>query len=175
MNKPTKTTRFLAATLAIGGIAGVANIAWLLYLNFGVIYFGPAGVGVREFLLFSFAGLFVWAGVTGVLAWRTPNGRKWAVIVFASQIPVFNLPALKFWWLTGAQLLPYLALGSRSDFGTIATPQFYWHIGAAFSVRLFGTAADQYYIGLNLFAVLAVILLLPAKSELPQFRAEDVF
>lgn len=171
MNQHNRITRFFAAVLAIGGIVGFANNAWMLYSGFGVVYFRPDGNGISEFLLICVAGLFVWAGVAGALAWQgTPYGRRWVLIFFASQIPFFNLPALKFWWSTGAAIGPFITLGA--DFRPTANLLFYWHLGAELFVRLFGRVTEQYFIGLNLFAVLAVILLVRAGRRFRQVRVE---
>ena len=174
MNQHDRTTRVFAAVLAIGGIFGVVSIAKALYWGIGETYFRPVGIGVGEFLLFGFAGLFVWTIDTGVAAWQgTPSGRRWAVILFASQIPVFNMPAVKFWWTSGVSLVPYITLGA--DFRPTANLNFSWLLGASYSVRLFGRATEQYFIGANLFAVLAVILLVRAWKRPRQIRVEEVF
>jgi len=100
MYQHNKTTRFFAAALMIGGIAGFVIVA-LLAMKVPFMHFW--------LILFLFFAAFMWAIYTGFRLWQgTPYGRKWAVILFASQIPVILIPGLHYQWSTGAKLVPLL-------------------------------------------------------------------
>ncbi|QEM81155.1 hypothetical protein [Halomonas binhaiensis] len=153
MNHYNKTTRFFAAMLVIGGIIGIA-IAAILGVQL-----------IRQSWLLAFpmgglAALFAWAVFTGLRLWQgTPYGRKWAAILFASQIPELTLPGLKYQWYTGAHLSPTLQFGNGS-----AGADFSANIGASGEFFI-GAGVPELVIGINLFAVLAVILLMRANHS----------
>ncbi|MCL2714694.1 MAG: hypothetical protein FWD68_08985 [Alphaproteobacteria bacterium] len=176
MNQYNKTTRFFAAVLVIGGVVGVFNIAWVIYSGFGLRYFRPEGPdknGVELWLIF-FAGMYIWALVTGLLSWQgTPYGRRWVLNLFASQIPAPILPILKFQWFTGAQCTVFLGEGTSWNGSDILN--FVVSFGAGFAARFCCGRLDEYGIGVNLFALLAVVLLVAARKRLRATRAAEVF
>lgn len=88
----------------------------------------------------------------------TSYGRRWATIIFGSQVPLLALPGLTYQWFTGAFFGPVFLLGEGNSQLTFSVT-----VGAngQFFVDGRGTAI---VFGLNLFAVLAVILLVRANK-----------
>jgi len=131
-------------------------------------------VSVAVALLFALViVLFVFALVTAVRLWQgTAFGRKWAPILFASQIPVLSLPGLRYEWYTGAPFKFIIAPGP----GLFA--KFYFtfpnRVGAGFAFNI-GAGITQYIIGVNLVAVLALVLLLRAYRAFRLREAQEVF
>ncbi|KQX98011.1 hypothetical protein ASD22_12520 [Rhodanobacter sp. Root480] len=153
MSQFNKTTRFFSVMLVAGGGVGVAMvmILGLKLLPQGWLLLVP---------LAGLAALFAWAAFTGIRLWQgTPYGRRWAPILFASQIPMFSLQGIRYQWFTGAELSPTVQLGTGSvplglSVNLGANGQFF-----------FGDEAAELFIGLNLFAVVALVLLLRANSS----------
>lgn len=139
--------------LVAGGSVGVAMvmILGLKLLPQGWLLLVP---------LAGLAALFAWAAFTGIRLWQgTPYGRRWAPILFASQIPMFSLQGIRYQWFTGVELSPTVQLGTGSvplglSVNLGANGQFF-----------FGDEAAELFIGLNLFAVVALVLLLRANSS----------
>lgn len=161
MNHFNTTTRCLAAALALGGIAGIvisvslgaqlAQQSWPVAALMGV-----------------FLVVFVWASWTGWQLWQgTPYGRKWAIVAFASQIPVLALPGLSYHWFTGLYLGTIVHLGAGFPAATFAA-----NVGA--SANFFaGQGASVFWLGINWFAVLAMVLLLRAQKAWRTVPAAD--
>ena len=147
MGQYTRTTRFFAAMLIGGGIAGIAIAAIV-----GIKIIQQNGLLIIP--MAALAVLFAWAIYIGVRLWQgTPYGRKWAPILFASQIPVLSLPGFKFQWFTGAEL------GAALQFGGSSTRLgFSANLGAN-GQFFFGTGVTESVVGVNLFAVVALVLL----------------
>ncbi|MGP1667656.1 MAG: hypothetical protein ACTS5I_17505 [Rhodanobacter sp.] len=152
MNQFNKTTRFFGAMLVGGGVVGVAMVMILSLKLF------PQGL----LLLVPLAGLtalFAWAAFTGIRLWQgTPYGRRWAPVLFASQIPVFSLQGIRYQWFTGAEL------SSTVQLGTDGLPLGLSANMGANGQFFFGNEAVELFIGLNLFAVVALVLLLRANN-----------
>jgi len=153
VNHYNKTTRFFAAMLVIGGVLGIAIVAII------------GGQLIKQHWLLAFpmgglAALFAWAAFTGSRLWQgTPYGRKWATILFASQIPVLALPGIKYQWFTGAHFGPLLQFGNgstRAEFGV--------NVGANGEFFI-GTGVTEFAIGINLFAVFALLLLVRSNNS----------
>jgi hypothetical protein len=147
-----RTTRFFAAMLIGGGAIGMAIVAII----------GFQLVQQSWLLIVPMAGLaavFAWAAFTGVRLWQgTPYGRKWAPILFASQIPVLAIPGLKYQWFTGANFGPAIQFGSGST-----EAGFSANIGANGDF-LFGPGVTECVFGINLFAIIALVLLVRSNN-----------
>lgn len=148
MKKPNKTTRFLALMLISGGALGVAIVVVL-----GLQLASQSLILVVPMLVFL--GLFGWAAYTGFRLWQGADyGLKWSPIIFAMQIPILASPALTFNWFTGVQVGPVFQFGESS-------------LGASFMLNLgangefyIGQNTAGWAVGVNLFAVVALLLLL---------------
>lgn len=145
--------RLFSAALVAGGITGVAMaILWAVRLaqrhSPGALFFG----------LFCFT--YAWAVFVGIRLWQgTAFGVRWATILFVSQIPIIALPNFRYEWFTGGYLGTTLRLSShntRVSFGA--------DLGANFQFFLSGIS-NEIVVGANLFALVALILLLQANGS----------
>lgn len=153
MSKDTIIRRSFATILIVGGA-------------FGLVIGGLAAAqvlgqdGMRAAAAGAVALAFAWAAFTGLRLWQgTPYGRKWAPILFASQIPVIALPGIQYYWYTGAYIGGSIRFGDRLS-GS--------HIGAVFgagSEFFFGPDVTGFVIGINVFAIIALILLIHANES----------
>lgn len=152
MKQYNMTTRFFAAMLMLGGVVGFISTCII----------GIPIIQQHSFLglpMVGLAALFVWSVFIGYRLWQgTPFGRKWATILFASQIPVLALPSIAFHWFTGLQLR--LVMIDRA--GDV-TANVTLGAGGAFYV---GTGVTEFMIGINVFAVIALLLLRRANKAL---------
>jgi hypothetical protein len=140
----SKSARALAALLIAGGVVGI-GIA--LLVGFQLARANVAYAGLMLLLL----ALFAWSALTGIRLWRgDPRGFKWAVILFAAQIPVVTLPGFTYEYFTGIAIkLVGGDVESALSFG----------IGATANVFV-GTEAAGVAVGVNLAAIAALALLL---------------
>ena len=153
MRHYNRTTRFFAAMLGGGGFVGMALVVFMC------VKLIQQSVLVAM-LIAALGALFAWAGLTGVRLWQgTRYGRKWAVILFASQMPVLAIPGFKYQWFTGAPFGPVLSFGgSTTNVGATI------NLGA--NAEFFvGSGMAEWAIGLNLFAAIAVVLLMRANRS----------
>ena len=153
MNQYNKITRFFAIVLVAGGIAGI--------VIFGIIGIRAIKQSWVPILLIGvLIALFLWSVFTGFRLWQgTPYGRKWAIILFASQIPILSRPGFEYRWYTGANFNLILRSVNNSvniDWGAAIGS------GCGFSI---GAGVDTIEIGVNLFAVIALILLMHANNS----------
>jgi hypothetical protein len=83
--------RIIALVLLAGGLLGLLGSALSVYHSFQqhrVI------VGVSGMIS---TALFAWCIPIGVALWRTtPNGFKWAKLLFAMQVPVFSIARFSY-------------------------------------------------------------------------------
>ena len=102
--------RIIAALEMVGGIFGIAFLAWEL-ANTQV---GGATLLVAAVVLI----IYVLSLVAGVLLWRDHKwGRLTSIIVQAIQLPKILSPILIFNICFGLDLYPYLMLGIHGLFG----------------------------------------------------------
>lgn len=154
MGNVNKIARFFAAMLVLGGAFGIALGVWLAIqaLSQSWLYI---------LVVAPFIGLFVWSLYTGIRLWRGDDyGRKWAPILFASQIPIVATPGPTVHWYTGAQFGPALTFAGEAFEATLsanvgANGQFFWASGS-----------DQTTLGLNLFAAIAFFCLVRSNNSL---------
>ncbi len=142
-----KTTRILAALLVLGGVVGVA-----LTLFMGVQLLSEAGP--LSALIVVLALPFGWALAIGIELWRgTSYGRKWAPVIFATQIPIVLLPSFHYEWFTGFVFGLVLLVGPGDT-----TLHFAANLGANIQI-LIGSESSVTGVGFNLVALIAVLLL----------------
>lgn len=147
MNHYNNTTRFFAALLSVGGLLGVAIG---VTVGFQVVSRNLLGIVPMGLLV----ALFAWATFTGFRLWQgTPYGRRWAPILFASQIPVLALPGMSYEWFTGLQFAPILRFGAEP-----AYLHFAINVGGGGNIYL-GTGVVESGLGVNLFALVALLML----------------
>ena len=96
MGQPaSKSAKALAALLILGGAVGI-GIA--LLVGYQLAQANWAYAGLMALLL----ALFAWSALTGIRLWRgDPRGWRWAVILFAAQIPVLAIPGFAYEYFTG--------------------------------------------------------------------------
>ncbi|MGH8212231.1 MAG: hypothetical protein ACREPP_03230 [Rhodanobacteraceae bacterium] len=150
----TKTERFFAVVLVVGGVVGIA-----IAIVFGMQLFKQNWLlGCSMLLLLV---LFAWVAFVGLRLWQgTPYGRRWAIILFATQIPVLAIPGFRYQWFTGAEFAPTLSSGSGS-----MTLGVHFNMGANGDF-FFGGTVPQMILGINLFAILAVAMLVRSKRSI---------
>lgn len=137
------TTRFFAAVMIVGGILGLAMTLLTSWATLARSWFTGA-------MTVIVAALFVWATAVGIGLWRgTPFGRRWAPVVFASQVPILALPIVHYHWFTGLTIGPVLAFG-----GGDTILNFLVRFGASARVQWLA-GGDRVGVGLNLFALMA--------------------
>jgi hypothetical protein len=143
--------RIFSAALIAGGITGVVMAAgWAFRLaqqhSPGALFFG------------LFCCTYAWATFVGIRLWQgTALGVRWATILFVSQIPVIALPNFRYEWFTGGYL------GTSLRFADHATGMVFGvDLGANFQFFLGGNSSEI-VVGANLFALVALILLLRAN------------
>lgn len=142
--------RVLAGILIGGGVFGVLMMAILV-----------GRIGLSEpFLLgltLMFCLLMVFAIYIGTELWSgTLRGRRWATMLFASQIPIFFVPGFGFSWFTGLTIAPILHFGRYASDPSL---EFSFNFGASATLNL-ATDASVNSIGINLFALMACLTLL---------------
>jgi hypothetical protein len=141
-------TRLLAALLAIGGVIGIAVAVFMGY------------VLIRQHWIYSlvvaaFAALFAYAAFVGYRLWTgEPAARTRAVLLFASQIPVFTLPSITYEWYTG---LAFKIMGGQAEKNTVLS------LGSSINLFLDTRITDVAY-GVNVVALIAVACLFATRS-----------
>lgn len=145
--------RVFAALLVAGGCAGATIGAWI----------GLALVARSPFLVLpslALVALLCWSAWVGVLLWRgSEAGLRWGRRLYASQIPIVSVPGLHVEWYTGLQLGPQLVVD-----GAKTGPSLAFNIGANAQFHLL-SAPDAWILGVNLVAVLALLLLDPPQPD----------
>ena len=105
-NTTSSGSRFLALVLMVGGVLGI-GVACVFALRFLRVHW------IYGLLVAAFLWLFVWSALTGYRLWRNEaRGWKWALILFAMQIPVLTVPGLSYEYYTGIALR---LLGGHAD------------------------------------------------------------
>ena len=151
--KEKQVRRFFAAVLLVGGATGVGLTIFLAY-RFAQQHWALA------LLAFALCALFAWSCFVGFRLWQgAPYGRKWAPVLFASQIPVLAVPGLHYQWFTGANFGPVLTFSGGSVNGTLA-----FNVGANGEFYV-GAGGSGFMLGANLFAVLALVCLVRSNNS----------
>lgn len=139
-------SRVLALLLVVGGVVGMgAGLMFAWYkLPENALYL---------LLAVPFVLLFGSAILTGIRLWQdTAWGRKWAIILFASQVPVLSFPGLVFLWYTGLQVAPVVQVTATFEFGMLL------ELGASGQFFV-GGAENPVVLGVNVFALAALVFL----------------
>lgn len=153
MKARTLVSRLLATALCLGGLVGIGFSVILLFAAF------IKGSGIREVLAvllsLGFLALFAWTMHVGMLLFTDkPKGWRMATLLYATQIPVLGTSWIRYDWFTGINLDALLAHANATwDLGLNG------RMGAASHLYIFGGQSATYF-GINLFALLACILLL---------------
>ena len=136
--------RSLAALLISGGAFGAGLV---VYTEYQLIATSSQAVLLDP----GFLGLFVWSVVTGVRMWRGDSrAMTWAKILFAIQIPMFTVHGFNFEYFTGASAPLLFGPGGTNLTLSFSAKYFFFH----------DSLVDRLVVGVNLVAVLALILLL---------------
>lgn len=150
MDAPAKerglvSRRFFALVLIVGAVVGVALLAYLMTkTGFGDAKVVGLFAGFCAMLCFTFAvGVWLWRG--------TPAGRRWAPILFATQVPIIQLTGFSLSWFTS------LLLGATLDLGD-HTWNLNLQFGAGFEFYI-GAPAEHQLVGINAFALFAALWL----------------
>lgn len=150
MGEPvSKSARALAVLLVVGGAVGI-GIA--LFVGYQLAQANWAYAGFMVLLL----ALFAWSALTGLRLWRgDPRGHKWAVILFAAQIPVLTVPGFSYEYYTG---LAIKLVGGDVE-GALS-----FGLGATANVFV-GAGTEGLVYGINLVAIAGLALLLRGRPR----------
>lgn len=155
----SRTSRILAVILGLGGVFGALLALMLVFKSLTM------GAGYVIFSL-VYTLLFLWCIHVGLLLWQgEARGWRRAIVLYAAQIPMLATAAIRYEWYTGVELGTYVQSASdkaRLMFDLNAGANGYFGINFYHGVPHFG---------INLFALLAVILLVKKRRQLTQ--AED--
>jgi hypothetical protein len=152
----TNGMKTVALLLMIGGVLGDVLTIWLdvnLLMNSqrGMLSSATAIAGV--FIL-----IFGWCVWTGVDLWRgRRQALKFAMILFAMQIPVILLPGFSYYLHTGLMVQVAIVAGGQFSAGFQFGSAFNFYI----SPEVYGLT-----IGVNLVALLVLIYLIRVWREL---------
>jgi hypothetical protein len=152
----TKPMRIVALLLILGGAFGVGLTIWLdvnllMSSQLSLLSLATAIAGV--FIL-----LFGWCVWTGVDLWRgRRQALKFAMVLFAMQIPVITVPGFSYHLHTGLQLRLALMTGGEFDVG--------FKLGSGFNFYI-SSDVEGLSIGVNLVALFVLIYLIRVWREL---------
>ena len=97
--RANRAVRVFASLLMVGGLIGVGSSAVLAY----------RAAPLRPLIAVdtaAFIALFTCTSVVGLRLWRgDPRGTKWAIALYALQIPSLEVHGLKYDYFTGIALL----------------------------------------------------------------------
>jgi hypothetical protein len=90
--------RVFASLLIVGGLIGMGSSAILVY-RFATLSLIAVNAA-------AFIALFAWSSVIGLRLWRgDPRGTRWAIALYALQIPAFEIHGFKYNYFTGVAIL----------------------------------------------------------------------
>jgi hypothetical protein len=137
--------RIIAFFLLAGGLLGILGSALTVYHSVQ-----------QQRLLAGVSGmlstvLFAWCIVAGVALWRTtPNGFKWAKLLFAMQVPVFSIARFSYEFSTFFSFRLMIGNAARHIGGDI---------GSSSNLNLLPQSLG-FLFGINIFAVLILLYLI---------------
>jgi hypothetical protein len=141
--------RILVALLLIGGVLG---IVLTLYMGYGMLQ----QHWIYGLVFALFALLFAYSTFVGFQLWQGhPLGRKRAMILFATQVPVFTLPGVTYEWYTG---LAFKIMGGHIEKSTVLG------LGSSINFYLDTRITDIAY-GVNVVALVALLFLVVARPN----------
>jgi hypothetical protein len=138
--------RIIAFFLLAGGLLGMLGSALTAYHS----------VQQQQRLLAGVSGmlstvLFAWCIVAGVALWRTtPNGFKWAKLLFAMQVPVFSIARFSYEFSTFFSFRLMIGNTARHIGGDI---------GSSSNLNLLPQSLG-FLFGINIVAVLILLYLI---------------
>jgi uncharacterized SAM-binding protein YcdF (DUF218 family) len=154
----TKGMRIVALLLILGGALGVGLTVWLdvnLLMSSQIRILSSAVAIAGVFIL-----LFGWCVWTGVDLWRGRRlALKFAMILFAIQIPVIIVPGFSYQLHTGLMLSIGILAGGQFNAG--------FQFGSAFNFYI-SSDVQGFAIGVNLVALFVLIYLIRVWRELAE-------
>ena len=139
--------RVFASLLIIGGLIGIGSSAVLAY-RVAPLH-SPIAAAAAAFI-----AVFAWSSVVGLRLWRgDPRGTKWAIALYALQIPALEIHGFKYDYFTGAAILMLHNPGGSPvalDFG-------------ADMALMFNADSGGFVLGVNIIAIAACAVI--ATSE----------
>ncbi len=142
-----RRVRVFALLLIVGGLIGVGSSAVLAY-RFAPLHWLIAVDSA------AFVAVFACSSAVGLRLWRgDPGGAKWAIALYALQIPVLEIHGFKYDYFTGvAMLMLHNRDGSpvALDFG-------------ADMALMFDGGSGGFVVGVNIIAIAACAVI--ATSE----------
>ena len=93
-SRPTAGERVLAFMLLLGGVLGIGVSLYMVVLLFRTQW-------VHSLIAAPLVLLFAGSILTGFRLWRgRDSGRRWAIILFAMQIPILTVPGFSYEYYT---------------------------------------------------------------------------
>jgi hypothetical protein len=153
----TKPMRIVALLLILGGAFGVGLTIWLdanLLASSQLRILSPAVAVAGVFIC-----LFGWCVWTGIDLWRgRRQALKFAMILFALQIPMLAVPGFSYHFYTGFMLRIAILTGGEIDAG--------FKLGSSGFNLYIGSDVQGLAIGVNLVALFLLIYLIRVAREL---------
>jgi hypothetical protein len=159
----TKPMRIVALLLILGGALGVGLTIWLdvNLLNSSQLSILSAAMAIAG----VFICLFGWCVWTGIDLWRgRRKALKFAMILFAMQVPVITVPGFSYYLHTGFQLRLAMLTGGEFDAG--------FKLGSGFNLYI-SSDVQGLAIGVNLVALFVLIYLIRVARELADEKADE--
>jgi hypothetical protein len=154
----SKGMKLVSLLLIVGGALGAGLTIWLdvkllMSSQLSILSSAAAIAGV-------FICLFGWCVWTGVDLWRgRRQALKFAMILFALQVPVLTLPGFSYHLHTGLQLRIAVLTGGEFDAG--------FKLGSGFNLDI-SSDVQGLAIGVNLVALFVLIYLIRVWRELAE-------
>ena len=137
--------RIIAFFLLAGGLLGILGSALTVYHSVQQQWLLAGVSGILS------TALFAWCIVAGVALWRTtPNGFKWAKLLFAMQVPVFSIARFSYEFSTFFSFRLMIGNTARHIGGDI---------GSSSNLNLLPQSLG-FLFGINIVAVLILLYLI---------------
>ena len=142
-SRPVAGERALAFQLMLGGVLGIGVSLYMAALLFRTQW-------VHSLIAAPLVLLFAGSMLTGFRLWRgRDSGRRWAIILFAMQIPILTVPGFSYEYYTAFSIK---IIGGHVDkpvsisFGSNGNLQVLDSrvTDSAYGLNLFGLAATAY-------------------------------
>jgi hypothetical protein len=141
-----RRVRVFASLLIVGGLIGTGSSAVLAYRL--------APLSLIAVDAAAFIAVFAWSSVVGLRLWQgDPRGTRWAIALYALQIPALEIHGFKYNYFTGVAILMLHNPG-----GSPVALDF----GADMALMFEGDSGD-FVLGVNVIAIAACALI--ATSE----------
>jgi hypothetical protein len=143
--------RIIALVLLAGGLLGLLGSALSVYHSFQQhrVVAGVSGM--------ISTALFAWCIPIGVALWRTtPNGFKWAKLLFAMQVPVFSIARFSYEFSTSFSFRFMIGNTTRHIGGDI---------GSSINLNWLPQSVG-FLFGINVVAVLVLLYLIRSSRVL---------